>query len=317
MASPAAPSGVPADLQSHFRCPAGFNTAVVDEEGDIFLCHNFMKPEKQIKVCSIYDKISLSKQFFKCTEEHCECPLYKYDLGLYRKASLAIGEPVGLEEAKDVEVPPYDAWLHWLVTQECFLSCEYCPVGQQPFLKRNIKPIQVEKMMAALKRSGLTFRISFTGGGEPFAVPNITEACVEITKEHYLSLNTNLVRDMRPFVEAVDSSRVIVIVASLHLQELERTRNIDKYIENFLACREVGMPIYAAAVGIPNVIPDLPRYRDIFSAAGIDIGMATYSGTYEGKVYPESYTDEDLAALGIGDFARNIFKIDKEDGVEA
>jgi hypothetical protein len=307
---------VSADAQPYFLCPAGRNTAIVDENGDIFVCHNFMKPSKKIRLCSIYDDIRLSEKFFKCREEVCECPQYKYDPGLYRRAVIDSGEPVTLAPA-EVDLPPYDVWLHWVVTQECFLSCGYCGVGSKPFNKRNVKPIDVERMMAALKRSGLTFRVSFTGGGEPMAVPNLVEACAELTREHYLSLNTNLVRDMRDFADSVDPSRVLMIIASLHLRELERTRNIDKYIENFVACRDAGFPIAAAAVGTPEIIPDLPRFRSMFSPAGIEIGFAAFYGTYEGKVYPDSYTDEELNALGLGSLARDTFKIEKADGASA
>jgi MoaA/NifB/PqqE/SkfB family radical SAM enzyme len=309
MDSPSISADTPAEEKPYFNCPAGYSTANVDENGDVFLCHNFMKRD-QIKLCSIYDEIALTKHFYQCREAVCECPLYKFDLGLYRRASVSIGEPVA-QEAADADPPPYNVWLHWVVTQECFLSCEYCGVGQLPFHKRNIKPIQIEKMMAAFDRSGLTYRVSFTGGGEPFAVPNLVEACVEITRNHYISLNTNLVRDMQRFAQEVDPSKVVSIIASLHLRELERTKNIDRYIKNFVACRDAGMPIYATAVGIPSIIPDLPRYREIFGAAGIEIGFATYMGPYDGKAYPDGYTDEELAAFGFDTFAQEIYKIDK------
>ena len=162
---PSSSAGITDDEKPYFNCPAGYNTAIVDEHGDLFLCFNFMKPDKRIKLGSIYDKIDFRKHFYKCREKICECALYKYDLGLYRKASIGAGEPIA-PLAADAEAPPYDVWLHWVVTQECFLSCEYCGVGQQPFVKRNIEPIEVEKMMATLDESGLKFRVSFTGGGE-------------------------------------------------------------------------------------------------------------------------------------------------------
>ena len=55
----------------------------------------------------------------------------------------------------------YDVWLHWNLTAQCNLNCEYC-FGKIPVNKQNITSIDIEKLMGTLKKSGKTFRISFT-----------------------------------------------------------------------------------------------------------------------------------------------------------
>ena len=74
------------------------------------------------------------------------------------------------------------------------------------------------------------------------------------------------------------------------------------------------MPINAVAVGTPAIIPDLPRFRAVFSEADIEIGFPPFSGVHEGRTYPDSYTEEELAVLGLGTFEKEIHKIEKDDG---
>lgn len=292
-----------------FSCCAGVATAVVDVEGDVFLCQNFMNAPKQIRLGNVYEGLDLASKFFDCSEEFCACPMYKFDPELFKKA---IRRRDGLHISDGMDRPFYDVWLHWYVTEECFLQCDYCATGARMFNKKMVREIDIPRLLATLEASNLKFRISFTGGGEPMVVPNIIEACIAITGDHYLSLNTNLVaRDMRPFAEKIDPAKVVEIVASLHLHELERTKNIDRYIDNFLMCKNAGHPIWATAVATPAIFADLDRFQQIFRDAGIVIGFAPFNGIFEGRSYPNSYTKADRIRLGFDTEIVDIHIVDK------
>ena len=78
--------------------------------------------------------------------------------------------------------PPYDFWLHWYLSDRCYMTCAYCSGWQHGDLAyKPISTINIPELIATLDKTGLIFRISFTGGGEPFLVPNLTEACLELT----------------------------------------------------------------------------------------------------------------------------------------
>lgn len=285
-----------------FSCPAGVYFATANADGDVFPCTNFMQPPGTRSLGNLYRGFSLNVRFLDCRENFCICPQHKFDEKLYHRA-LKPRSWTGWRL-------PYDLWVHWYVTEECFLSCEYCETGSRPFVKQNIRPIDVPALMRTLdglKRKAV--RLSFTGGGEPFAVPNITEACAEITKRHYISFNSNMLGiDAEEFIRAIDPRKLLFIQGSLHLKELERTHNIERFAQNVHACRRAGVQVYVTAVGIPSIIPEIPKFQAIFEKKGIPFTFAPFSGIYEERHYPDAYTETELAALGMAPQAARIHK---------
>jgi MoaA/NifB/PqqE/SkfB family radical SAM enzyme len=161
--------------------------------------------------------------------------------------------------------------------------------------------INVEALLKTLDETNLVFRINILGG-EAFILPNIVEACERISEKHFLSFNTNLITPkFREFINRADPSRIVHINASLHFKELEKHRLTDRYIDNFLLCQKKGISITAAAVAHPSFYPEVDGYREIFAKKGIKIKFDRYIGFYNGKLYPESYTPEELEKFGLTD----------------
>lgn len=202
---------------------------------------------------------------------------------------------------ENVPRAPYDAWLHWYLTNRCFLDCDYCGTNRSGArLKGEVEPIRIEALIRALDATGKIFRISFTGGGEPFMVPNLLDACREIVKKHFISFNSNMAHQSTgAFFEAIDPGRVLMVLASCHIKALERGHLVDRFAENYAICRRRGIPIRAEEVGHPSLIPEAQTYRDLFAAKEVDLHFGPFSGTFEGKPYPQSYTDGELEILGL------------------
>jgi len=201
--------------------------------------------------------------------------------------------------SRDARKYPYDAWLVWRLIEKCNLDCRYCFTYGDPAKKTaRIPIIDTPSMMRTLEKTGKIFRIYLTGTGEPSLVPNIVEACAEITKKHYLTFNTNLTtRKIRDFVEKVDPGKVTEIIASCHIKELERHNLTDTYIENFLLCKERGFKIVAEVVGYPPILKEAKKYREFFRKSGIELKFRGFIGTYKGKEYPKCYTKKQLEIL--------------------
>lgn len=159
-------------------------------------------------------------------------------------------------------------------------------------------PIDVLRLMGSLESTGKTFRIGFTGG-EPFLIPNLVEACEAITRRHYVSFNTNLTSPRVPeFAHRIDPGMVVLLHASLHIKELERTGLTDRYLRNYRLCREKGFKLMAVQVGYPPLLGEIGKYRTFFEKRGIPIRFYTFEGEYGGKSYPDAYTAEEAAAFG-------------------
>jgi MoaA/NifB/PqqE/SkfB family radical SAM enzyme len=240
----------------------------------------------------------------------------------------------------------YNAWLHWQVSQKCNLACEYCYLTIQknrpmPLTKRitnkilrmlknkryrdEIKMtisrligdmnsklitedrINVRALIRTLDRTGKIFMIGFTGG-EPFLVPNIIDACIELTKKHYILIDTNLTTDkVKLFADKINPRRVAFILASLHIKELEKHNLVDRYVDNFIFCKKKGFNISAVEVAYPPLLKDIEMYRNFFRKKNLDFYFRPFYGDYEGRVYPEAYSEEELRSFDMNKLGMEKF----------
>ena len=292
-------------MGNSFSCTAGKSFIAIDQNGNAYICSNFMQSKnKANKLGNIYSEITLRPDFFSCKKSFCICPQHKYDQKLYANTLQA-----GTYPKTDI---PYDAWFHWSITEECFFACEYCEAGSRPFIRKQIPSINIPALMNTLEKTKCTVHLSFTGGGEPFSVPNIAKACTEITKKHYISFNSNMVGlDMEEFLHVIDPGKLLHIMGSLHLKELERTKNINQFVKNYHACQRKNVAVNIVAVGYPGIIPEISRYKKMFRDKGIEFTFAPFSGFYAGKRYPEAYTNRDLMAMEMSQNLASTYKIEK------
>ncbi len=199
-----------------------------------------------------------------------------------------------IREAKD-----HDVWLRWTLTNNCNLDCEYCSYLGAKNTER-IFPINIPKLIESLEKTERIYKISFTGGGEPFLIPNLVEACRELTKKHYISLDTNLtLPKTKEFAEKINPKKVHDIMASVHIKELEKRGLLETYMNNFLFFKQKGFRIGAKAVAHPSCLKDADRYRQLFKGKGIELKFFPLS-IYEGnRKYPYRYNKEELEAFDL------------------
>jgi len=161
--------------------------------------------------------------------------------------------------------------------------------------------IKIGQMMDTLGRSNRTFLISFTGGGEPFLVGNLTDACSALTKkQHYVSLVTNLTSvKVEEFAERIDPKKVPFILASLHIKELERKGLVDRFVSNFALLKGKGFNMFAREVAHPSLLKEADKYRKYFMERGIELHFAPFFGKFNNRRYPDAYTMEELRVFGL------------------
>jgi MoaA/NifB/PqqE/SkfB family radical SAM enzyme len=178
------------------------------------------------------------------------------------------------------------------------MNCDYCSSGRG-VTRGPRASIDIEKLIETLDRTNKIFKIGLSGGGEPFLVPNLVEACLELTKKHYLSFNTNFAeRAVREFLEKIDPKRVLYIIASCHIKALEKRNLLETFIDNFLLAKEKGINIRAVEVAYPPIIKEIEKYRELFASKEIQLDFNEFCGRYNDKDYPKDYTDEELDAFG-------------------
>lgn len=279
------------DKQKFLICNAGYNAASVLPDGTINVCFN-----RRDSLGNIYTGFDFKKELVKCSREFCDCPLWSFEKNLH---AIAKNKP-------PVSPPAYDAFFHWHVAYNCNMFCHYCTLfpgdKERDFEEKNCpaKPINISAMMNTLDAAGKKFLVSFTGG-EPFLVPNMAEACSELTKKHFVCFNTNLVAlDMRLF-EIANLDHIGALNISMQILPMERLNFTDSFIEKIHAMRSIGFSHYhITVVAEPALFPKIKYYRDKFEKHGIKfrlIPMIDGGCVFQGKAYPESYTPQELEMI--------------------
>ncbi|MBN1649563.1 MAG: radical SAM protein [Spirochaetales bacterium] len=202
-------------------------------------------------------------------------------------------------EIRTTSEDSYEKGIHWIVTLLCNFKCPYCDLGDVSTKSKRTDRIDIDGLMNSLRATGKLFSIGFTGG-EPFMVENFNEACAAITKEHVISVNTNMSmsRRIRAFAGTIDPSRVKFILASFHIEELEQRAMVDEYIANYNYLKNAGFKMISQVVAYPGNFEKIITYRKLLADQGILLSPMPYNGQFNGKPYPQSYSDDDIKLMG-------------------
>lgn len=203
----------------------------------------------------------------------------------------------------------YNFWMHWVINNSCNLECGYCIetiTGTRSNITNTIDLDLLKKNFSGLDTK---LKISFVGGGEPFLVPNLIETCEFLTQNHTVAFVTNLtIPKVTELVGRIDPSKVAYILASFHIEELEKRNLIERYIEHYTILRKAGFPIQAQAVAFPGIIEKCQQYHKQFTEAGLDLVFTPFYGTYNDKEYPLAYSEEELRAFGLDPSQTEVFQ---------
>ncbi len=95
------------------QCNAGMNAASVLPDGSINVCFD----RKNQNLGNIYTGFKFEKTLQPCEKVHCSCPLWAFEKDLHLKA-----------KGERYKQKPYDVFLHYHVTYQCQMMCNYCIV---------------------------------------------------------------------------------------------------------------------------------------------------------------------------------------------
>jgi len=133
-------------------------------------------------------------------------------------------------------------------------------------------------------------------GGEPFTYPGIFEFLSEITRYHIVIMNTNLSIDANEIVKKLNPNKdVVSINATFH----PLFTKIDDFIENVNILKNNGYFTGISYLAWPPQIDDILVYRDKFAEHDFHLSVLTFWGNYNGKNYPDSYTDKEKEIINL------------------
>lgn len=184
---------------------------------------------------------------------------------------------------------------NWDIHWECNYRCPYCWFnGKWDEIKsRNRYPPYAELIKAWKNIHKLygPVKVAITGG-EPLMYPQFAEFISEMSEFHEFMIVTNLSADVSGFISA-NSSGNVKVNPSFHPLSAEP----EQFIAKALMLKEAGMMQCVTYLAWPPLIKKLPQYQEIFTKHGLSLTVQSFFGEYEGKRYPDSYTEQEKQAV--------------------
>jgi hypothetical protein len=135
-------------------------------------------------------------------------------------------------------------------------------------------------------------------GGEPSIYPGFADLCEGLTRNHYLSLNSNLAhRSIDVFADRVDPKRVHFIHAAVHYEERQRREALDLFIGRVHRLRTRQFHVFASLVMTPEMVRAFPEISAYFESNDLSLVPKAMRGKYQGRKYPAAYSSGERALI--------------------
>jgi MoaA/NifB/PqqE/SkfB family radical SAM enzyme len=144
-------------------------------------------------------------------------------------------------------------------------------------------------------------------GGEPFIYPNFIELVKKLSSLHLIKVTTNLSGDIERFAEEIDPERVDLDL-NFHILFID----LDTVINRALILKKAGFKGGICYLAYPPQMHKIPFLSERFRREGINFALAAFWGEYNGRKYPESYTQEEKEMMRpfLGDVERIDYHLD-------
>ena len=188
----------------------------------------------------------------------------------------------------------------WFVNTFCNFNCVYCHPGAHSKKESKVVGLYSPKKIAeCFDNTGKIWNIHLTGG-EPFFYPKFIELCTQLTKNHIISIDTNLSHpDLVLFTKKINPLKVSEIKCSLHIKELEELPSlVNSFIKKALLLKKRRFAISIRYVSYPPLLSRIKGDIDFFAQYGLEVKPKIFRGDYLGKLYPNSYTPKEKEFLG-------------------
>ncbi len=189
----------------------------------------------------------------------------------------------------------------WNLNSLCNFRCQYCFCSVESLAKEHpaVGRRSPQQVAACFDATGRIWRIHMSGG-EPFLYPDFVGLCEALTQRHYISINTNLsTRNIAEFAERVPAARVLTVNAGLHIGERQRrTSGVERFLKRFLVLQDRGFNIRVEYVVHPPLLGRVERDVAFLRSEGVRaVNLKLFRGSYEGKSYPDAYSESEKALL--------------------
>ncbi len=184
-------------------------------------------------------------------------------------------------------IPPNKVFFSWYINNECNYKCSFCsPENYKTALVGVSKWVDIwDDIYRRYKECHIHI-----SGGEPFIYPDFMELIISLSKKHTLEFSTNLSCNMQPFVDNISPKRAR-LGGSFHPED----GDFDDFLGKAALLKKSGFDVWVNYVAYPPHLKDMARYKRAVeeSLPGVLFAIQPFNGKYEGRDYPQGYTEEE------------------------
>jgi MoaA/NifB/PqqE/SkfB family radical SAM enzyme len=194
----------------------------------------------------------------------------------------------------------------WRLNEKCNYACSYCSVfsqGKGRKDKFSSLDLTVEAWLDRWdsvydKYGSVNIHIV---GGEPTAYRGFFDLVLKLSKKHYIGFDTNLSADFDSFIQSADPRRfsfgsgreLFGIGASYH----PAFADFDEFMIKAQKLELAGFNVWINYVAYPPQLYKAESLREIAKEKGLNLVLQPFYGEFDGKVYPQDYTDEERSFI--------------------
>jgi MoaA/NifB/PqqE/SkfB family radical SAM enzyme len=176
----------------------------------------------------------------------------------------------------------------------CNYRCEYCVArnAEEPVSRHCLERLRA---IYEASRNALMVTALECGASEPAMHPQIREIMSLAAEYGIISMPTNNSIPPERWLPTAVGPRLL-IRAALHPRGEE---HLPRFLENLLRARAQGARVMVIFVAHPGRFGKIGRYRDFFRQHQIPVWLTLFSGSFQGRAYPQSYTPEQIEFMQV------------------
>lgn len=179
----------------------------------------------------------------------------------------------------------------------CNYRCPYCFHQPDGFNQDQKEFLQWSQLLdALLSKIQNSLYLVIGPCGEPLMLPEWWSIVRNILKKpnvKTLCFVSNLSRPIANLMVGIDPCK-IGVKASIHPTQYKDDKDLRFFIDQAIYLKSIGVHIVVNYVLAPYQLKEFTKYQKIFNDIGIQFTANVFRGIYEGKVYPEANTEEEL-----------------------
>ncbi|MCB1190626.1 MAG: radical SAM protein [Leptospiraceae bacterium] len=183
-------------------------------------------------------------------------------------------------------------------SRSCNYRCEYCFNHDYGFRNRSPEMESWSKtLITAVEKIKNPLHLTIGSSGEPLYQKLWLETIQEIHQYDHvetIAFVTNLSADPRKKIENLNPKKFGILATFHPSQFKDYERDTKTFIERAVELKEAGFQIAVNYVLIPEQIREFHNLKAMFASRNVNMICNVLRGPYNGKIYPEAYTEEEI-----------------------